>query len=287
MVATKQFNDEVVSKISEHTILFSSAISHEKVLAKFNKDRLFIFEAFRKIYTNNIAFSGYSIGEVGLDILLKLNAKNIYIVGLDLALNQETGESHSKDSNSGGIKVFDLNKEDDREFFSLGNSTLKVKGNSKDEVVVSSTFYLSINYLNQNILINKKDDVNIYNLSENGAYFINTKYLNIEEIDIDEFKDVDYSNLKGIFEQFSKTTLDKEAIENSNFDYNYLKYGHFYLMLENYYSFIIPYLNYHFNDIKIKNESKKVDKIKDTFLLQLENLIDDYLLSIKNVLNID
>lgn len=58
-------------------------------------------------------------------------------------------------------------------------------------------------------------------------------------------------------------------------------------MLENYYSFIIPYLNYHFNDIKIKNESKKVDKIKDTFLLQLENLIDDYLLSIKNVLNID
>lgn len=75
MVATKQFNDEVVSKISEHTILFSSAISHEKVLAKFNKDRLFIFEAFRKIYTNNIAFSGYSIGEVGLDILLKLNAK--------------------------------------------------------------------------------------------------------------------------------------------------------------------------------------------------------------------
>ncbi len=37
----------------------------------------------KPFYKDNKTFNGFSIGEVTLDILLQLNPKNIYLMGLD------------------------------------------------------------------------------------------------------------------------------------------------------------------------------------------------------------
>jgi len=55
-------------------------------------------------------------------------------------------------------------------------------------------------------------------------------------------------------------------------------------ILSNYFSMIIPYLSYHFNDINVKNEAKKVQKIKDIFVKQMKNMLDDYTLCLKRLL---
>ena len=38
---------------------------------------------------DNMALAGFSIGELILNLLLYLNPKEIYMIGLDLALNQK------------------------------------------------------------------------------------------------------------------------------------------------------------------------------------------------------
>ena len=43
-----------------------------------------------------------------------------------------------------------------------------------------------------------------------------------------------------------------------------------------YMKIILPYLSYHFNDVKIKNEEKKIIKIENNFIIQLETIIKDY-----------
>ena len=47
---------------------------------------------------------------------------------------------------------------------------------------------------------------------------------------------------------------------------------------------VIPYLFYHFNDIKVKNEEKKVKKIRDVFVKQITSLTNDYIICLKRVL---
>ncbi|HJE03667.1 MAG TPA: DUF115 domain-containing protein, partial [Aliarcobacter thereius] len=91
----RQFDDKSVSKISEDTMILASTITHENILKKFNQDNLYLYEIFTTLHKDNIIFDGFSVGEIGLNILFLLNAKEIYLVGLDLSLNQETGDTHS------------------------------------------------------------------------------------------------------------------------------------------------------------------------------------------------
>ena len=56
-----------------------------------------------------------------------------------------------------------------------------------------------------------------------------------------------------------------------------------YKILFNYYEIVVPYLNYHFNDLKINQEYKKVEKIKNIFVEQVDYLISDYILCIERI----
>ncbi|MDX4058433.1 hypothetical protein Q6A77_07095, partial [Aliarcobacter skirrowii] len=54
-------------------------------------------------------------------------------------------------------------------------------------------------------------------------------------------------------------------------------------IIEGYFKIITPYLLYHFNDLKLKNETKKVNKVKEIFTRQIENIILDYISCFKRV----
>ena len=40
---------------------------------------------------------------------------------------------------------------------------------------------------------------------------------------------------------------------------------------------IIPYLKYYFNEKTVKDETKKVNKIKEVFIFQLIDILEDYI----------
>ena len=315
-----QFDDESVSKISNNTIILASTITNQKVLDKFKKQNLFLYEIFIPFHNKNVAFDGFSIGEITIDILIKINAKNIYLIGLDLALNQKTGDSHFKNSNSGVSVKINLNNEQSRESFDNRESLIKVKGNLQDEVFTTPNFYSSIKDLEKklDLIVN---DINIYNLSIHGAYFIGTKPINISEIEISTMKNlnIDFLSLRTIFIENSLEELTKESTEivlnmidfinlNLKEDLNKIKntefksYEQFYNevvslsvkvfnnrclslfeILINYINLVIPYLSYYFNNKKIKNEIKKLNQIKEVFVKQLESILNDYINCLRRI----
>lgn len=315
----KQFDDETVSKIGDNTIILASEITNENILKKFNQDNLFLYEVFIPFHKNNLIFDGYSIGEVTLAMLIKMNPKEIYLIGLDLALNQKTGDSHFSQSNS-GVSKLNLKEKQNREYFEQRKSLIKVKGNFKKEVFTTPLFYTSIKSTESKIFFKNKD-TNIFNLSTHGAYFFATKPKKIKNIKINEIADSNYSN--EVFRNFliknsskklsiqSKKRLNKdmifieelnkilEEIEIKDFRTydNFLKKIYsitekmmdkkifiFYQVINNYLEIVIPYLSYHFNDKEIKNQAKEIRKIKNIFINDIRKMTKDYKTCLERIL---
>ncbi|QKF78785.1 6-hydroxymethylpterin diphosphokinase MptE-like protein [Arcobacter defluvii] len=316
-----QFDDESINKISSNTIILASTMTHERVLKKFNQKNLFLYEVFHSLIQDNIAFNGPSVGEVTLDILIKMNAKNIYLIGLDMALNQNTGLTHSENSNS-GIDSFHLYSSEDRNTFGLRKNILKVKGNFLDEVFTTALFNTSINFLEKYILSTKNISTNIYNLSIHGAYFVSTIPLKITDSRLKELEKLnlntdkliaslnEYSiiNLndknKDIFKlhlDFLNNKIEQKILEFENYEIRFFddflslvvdfinifykqKDFVFFDILTNYYNIIFPYLNYCFNDERIKEETKKTKIIQKIFLEQISDLVKDYIIFLERVI---
>ncbi|MGJ0312302.1 motility associated factor glycosyltransferase family protein [Aliarcobacter cryaerophilus] len=316
----KQFDDESVEKISKNTIIFASNMTNENILKKFNKDNLFLYEVFSKLHKDNIVFQGFSVGEITLNILLDLNIKELYLIGLDLALNQETGESHSKDSNSATTKL-NLNEKINRDTYSARESLIKVKGNYREYVYTTPMFFSSIKSLEEKVKIKSKDVV-IYNLSTNGAFFNGVIPVKQEDINLNELKKIEfgYDELIKKLKYYSLTGISSKSKEIINKEIGFIekniieiidkikktKYKNFeellvdeysilttldinncdllYQILVNYFQISAPYLLYHFNDIKIKDESKKVKKIQEISIRQIISIIEDYLVCLKRVI---
>jgi hypothetical protein len=315
-----QFDDENVLKISKDTIILASVMTNEKILKKFNQEKLFLFEIFTPFQVDNIVFDGFSVGEITLAILLNMNPKKVYLIGLDLALNQTTGESHSKSSNS-LIQVLNLEKEQNRDRFIIDESLIKVKGNLVEEVFTTPLFYSSIKSAEGKI-IKKDDSIEIYNLSTHGAFFKGTIPQEIEKLDLKGFNNFELINDKFtiLLKNSSFTQLSKESIDRFNKEIVFLNeegksiltdilkkdfktYNEFYdeiflfptklsennfsilyQIIVNYYQMVIPYLTYHFNDLKVKKETKQVKEIKEVFVKQVKDIIDDYILCIERVI---
>lgn len=317
ILAKLQFDDIGVSKISKNTIIIASTITNSHVLDKFNKDNLFLFEIYYPLQKNNIVYSGFSIGEIGLSILLNLNPKDIYLIGLDLALNQKTGSTHSSSSNS-ITQIINIEENQNREEFDLHETTIKVKGNLKKEVFTNAFFYSSIKSA-EGKLKSKNKLTKVYNLSKHGAYLKGTvpiKLSNIKDLEDNlysskEFKE--YLN-KNNFLKLSKVSqkdilkeinfLEKRikpllnGIERENFNTYYRFYRKillitikildnkksiFYEIITNYFQINIPYLTYHFNDKNIDNEKEKLESVKKIFIKHIRILLDDYIFILKRL----
>ncbi len=315
----KQFDDETVSKIGDNTIILASEITNENILKKFNQDNLFLYEVFIPFHKNNLVFDGYSIGEVTLAMLIKMNPKDIYLIGLDLALNQKTGDSHFSQSNS-GVSKLNLKEKQNREYFEQRKSLIKVKGNFKKEVFTTPLFYTSIKSAESKIFLKNKD-TNIFNLSTHGAYFFGAKPKKIKNIKINEIADSNYSNevLKNFLiknsskklsiqskkrlnkdmifiEELNKILEEMEIKDFRTYD-NFLKKIYsiaekmmdkkifiFYQVINNYLEIVVPYLSYHFNDKEIKNQAKEIRKIKNIFINDIKKMTKDYKTCLERIL---
>lgn len=181
-----QFDEESISQLSEDTVILANSSTNDKILEKLKKYKLFLYETLITIsHNDNVALSGYSIGELTLDILLKLNVKNISLIGFGFSIKSANRIKSFKNSDS-EIRTYDLNEKNNREYFSLNQGVIKVKGNLCNEVSTTSLFYMSMKYLEE-ILVNKSLDVNIYNLSSHGAYLEGTEPTNLKDLKVNEF----------------------------------------------------------------------------------------------------
>ena len=183
----KQFN--IDNKYYKNSIKIVSANTDSDILRKIDNNNSYLFEVLREILENNKPFSGHSVGETALKVLLSLNIKDIYLLGMDLALDQETGSTHDT-SHAEANNKFELTDEflkknsiANKKTFSLRGDTIVVQGNMKENVVTTRIFEISRKSAEE-AAISKKPFQKIYNLSTEGAFIDGTIPEDINSIKI-------------------------------------------------------------------------------------------------------
>jgi len=202
------------------SILLIASHVNEKLTQSFPKENVYIFQAMFELKKGFGTLTSPSIGELTYALTLKLGAKEIYLLGLDLALDAETNQTHI-DGHSGADAFKSLKGEEEStdQSYSYRKNTISVKGNFLDTVKTIPVFKSNIDTFNYMTVEFKSNDVNVYNLS-NGAYFNNTIPLKIENINLEtllELKDFKTSNTyKQELDLISEVSYNQEDLELIN-----------------------------------------------------------------------
>lgn len=304
-------------KILSEPIFLSGAQICNTLMKTFPKENIFLFQTSVMVKHKFGQISSSSIGEVTYYLTLSFGANNVYLLGLDMAMDPESGASHS--SSYYDPLTAHLNKKQSLDKFTARGNHIKIRGNFLREVTSLAVFNRSIKTMNEiSILFAIKEEKSIYNLS-NGAYFNDIKPLKIDEIDLTKDtvlnKEELSTKIKEIFNDNSENFLSKNDFDNNRRKYiaaialqdvlkNDLlgvKHGNirnFHIainkitnlvsdfesdcselnrILLNYFKFNIPYI-YSFIYLKnINNPKKHIKQINKTLFIQVNKLITEYI----------
>ena len=280
------------------------------------KDKIFLFEDRTRYMFSKGFLEAFSVGEVAYALTLIVGAKELYLLGLDLALDAKTKSSHVKGHS--GFDTSSLKKAEESDAVSLRGTEFFVKGNFLEEVPTLPVFDMSIYMVNEFTKKFKKDYQNIYNLS-NGAYFNDTiptrsstvKFSNFSKKEQPDFKDhilsffsANSSNCmnddeKAAFRQrFDEAQKKKEAILSfskqrypsmSQFQEAFVKMASEIIISSNanmielsqiliiYLENIGGYIGDFFNTVEINNPKRNIKHFQKIISLQLLKLVDKYM----------
>jgi hypothetical protein len=194
---------EVNEKYYKNSLVVASTKTDLDVAQKFNALNTFYMPDNLEVFEKSGFFTGVTVGDVGLDFLLRFGAKEVYMLGFDACISK-TGKTHDTIYKNNTVQIKESNV--------LQNSGLKtktdlikVKGNFEDEVHTFMQYTQMIDSIAQ-ITAQKSSEVTIYNLS-NGAYFYHTTPLKKESVVWDKFIPLN----KVILQETVKTQLIEQS----------------------------------------------------------------------------
>lgn len=322
-----QFDEKSTQKIQD-CIIFASSFTDQRILDRFNSQRVYLFETMITFLEKSVPLRGHSVGEMGYNLLLNLGVKELYLLGTDLAVHQTSGSSHS--SNAGSkVKAHDLKNlvsSEQTNSFSLNNELVKVRGNIYDEVYTTRVLNTSLQDYNK---VERYSGQNVYNLCNHGAYINNTIPTLIENLDTKNFEEFKENNktfkseLNSVIHAVAFDKIGKEDVvflENMSKDIHLLledinillqkEYAFYEEFRDDYiivfikileikekfsnqllssimslfYSMFNPYIDYAFNDIKIKDEKKRLNQIAQVWFRDCHTVINDLLTYMQKVI---
>ena len=193
----------------DDSIALFSTFTYPRFSLAFNRKNLYIFQAAVSIKENYKFITASNVGIISCVLPVMFQAKDIYILGLDMALDAKTGQTHLADhvhSRQLDIK----HKLDLEENIDYHNSVLFTKGNFTDEVPTTPNFLSSLMEIKGILQNMMSPEQHIFNLSD-GAAIENTRALKIDAIQTDTLPSEDKSlltkELKELFETSSTIGL--------------------------------------------------------------------------------
>jgi len=200
--AAKAHFQNIQTSFLEKSILIASATIEIEIQTKFQKKKVFLFENGTNYIKQSIKIATPCSGSASYQLLLQLHVKNLYLLGLDLAVDSKTKQTHITTHSSN--KILHTNNEN-----SYKKRLFPVQGNKQNQVLTTPHFKTSIDSVNLSTKLFKQESTTIYNCS-NGAYFENTLPVEIQSIIIKHQNDI---NLEKILHQFSINTIDIELLK--------------------------------------------------------------------------
>lgn len=185
----------------------------KKLRDRFPSENVFSYEENTEYFEKHGFLIAPCVGSFSLLLLLIFDAKELYLLGLDLALDQVTGSSHA-DSDHVFYEESDMDKKDELiNTMSMLKNVFPVKGNLREVVYTTSILHLSVQSLYLSIQNVKKDDQHIYNLND-GAWINHSIPTKIEEVDTSKFETVDKQKLHISIQDTLSRHSSKKLSEN-------------------------------------------------------------------------
>ena len=231
-----QFKD-IKKSFLKNIPFICSFSTHKNTLKYIDKKNTYFIQTSTIFFKHIKNFTGHSVGDIGLDIILSLKPKTIYLLGFDLAIVSKIAHisTHKEDFSKGAYR-----------------SKIVVDGNFNNKVETLDIFLqMKINFEN---IIQKYNKINIYNLSH-GLHIDGTISKRAKDITIITNK---HTNI--LFKKVKKVNFTK----NKKFIQNILKKYDFLISPYN----ILLKSQKKYNTIKqvqthhIKNYYKKIEKFR-------------------------
>jgi hypothetical protein len=206
-------------------ILICGSQTPKILIDKFEKEKVFLAQVQISYKKSFDYLEPICVGSFTYMMLIQLGAREIYSLGMDLALDSQTGMSHAKEHAYN--KRLDTNSVDEVED-SLGylNAVVKTKGNFQDEVYATLTFNQSIQAIKSFTRMHKKAYQHVYNLND-GALLEGFEPTKIDDIMIDKFDVIDKKAYQSILlkslRKISEDRMSEEELRSMKRRDDYVK----------------------------------------------------------------
>ena len=201
----------------DKTISLFGGFSEPAFIEYFKQENVYIFEGSSRYKHGHGGMTSSNIGSLSYALMLSLYTKDLYLLGLDFALDQETGQTHSDNHEY----VKNIKMEEDKEIggeLIYRTAVIKAKGNFRDEVfstLLMDGWKNECNALSR--FYRKKYNENVYNLSD-GAFIDDTIPLMPDDNKLAALKAMDkdevYKNLRALFDSKSENFLNEEELKD-------------------------------------------------------------------------
>jgi len=224
-LALSLFEDFDAKEFLKDSLVILGSFSPYAITKYFSNENIFFTEE-ETCYNENFHTNlGPCVGSTSIMHALMLNIENIYLLGLDMAIDIDSGQTHS----SGHITSNPIDTKDIKELkesLSFRGNYFPVKGNLQDIVYTNTLFQVSIQTIYNKLNLLKANNQTIYNLS-NGAYLEHTKPLKISDLNLHNFETFDKSILHTkaleLFKKYSRIHLTPEDIKSLSLRAEYAK----------------------------------------------------------------
>lgn len=203
------------------SIFLLSSRTRQEVVCRLRKENVFFFESstsYKKDFGN---LTAYCVGSTAYLLLLALGVSELYLLGLDLALDKKTGQTHSgSHPQTRELDVSSISEEKDTMIFN--DNIVEVDGNFEQKVYTTSGFAISIDSINATSLGFKKNTQLVYNLND-GARFANTIPLQPSNLILDNSEEIDREILyHDILNEFKTNSSDEPSDDEYELTQNML-----------------------------------------------------------------
>lgn len=180
-------------------ILLASNVD-EVTLGRFDRAKVHMIEQGTFYKKGFGRLSAPSVGEYSYALFLIFGATKLFMLGIDLALDSETLQSH------GGFHAFDTKGEFNDQSASLNPtaSISYVKGNFRESVPTLASYRISLSQVEIFTDTLKHEHHQVYNLSD-GAYLKGCTPLRFQEYDWNQLPSLDFSMIHKQLDDFFHT----------------------------------------------------------------------------------
>lgn len=228
------YKDVSQTNFLQNSLMFFGSNVPQDIRKLFTKEQIFYYEEGADYFKDFGSISTPCVGSFSILLSLILNVKETYLLGLDLALNQETGETHSSEHLYSEKRDMNTKSELKNTMSHTGN-IFPVQGNFTDLVYTNALLHASIQSLYRHIPHIKQANQTIYNLN-NGAKINQAIPKFIDDVAVQKYTTLDKKELfkaaQNVFEMFSTKFLSADDYKSLTMRLENAKYLH--ALLEKY-----------------------------------------------------